>query len=158
MKHRGRAALVDANLLLLYVIGKSDPRIITGFSRTQKYTVEDFEILRRLLEDFFSTVATTPNILTEVSNLVTKLSEKERPAFFDRMKDSVAIIDETYCTSRVAVTDRNYRSLGLTDAVILSVSRELLVLTDDLPLYQVLSSRGHDVLNFTHIRAVMTLQ
>jgi hypothetical protein len=158
MKYFQHVALVDTNLLLLYLVGKSDSRIIPRFSRTQKYTVDDFQMLSKLLESFFSAVATTPNILTEVSNLVTKLPDNERPAFFDEMKRSVAVLDETHCPSRIVVTDRNYRKLGLTDAAILSFPRDVLVLTDDLPLYQVLSSRGRDVINFTHIRAAMTLQ
>jgi hypothetical protein len=154
--HRG-VALVDTNLLLLYLVGKSDPRIIPRFGRTQKYTIDDFDILRKLLETFFRALVTTPNVLTEVSNLVTKLSDNERFAFFDQMKDSVAALDETYCPSRTAVEDRNYRTFGLTDATILTARPDVLVLTDDLPLYQLLSSRGRDVINFTHIRAAMTL-
>jgi hypothetical protein len=113
MKYRQHVALVDSNLLLLYLVGKSDARIIPRFSRTQKYTIEDFQMLSQLLENFFSAVATTPNILTEVSNLVTKLSDSERPAFFDQMKHSVAALDETYLPSRLVATDRNYRTLGL---------------------------------------------
>jgi len=158
LKYFRGVALIDTNLLLLYLVGKTDPRIIPRFTRTQKYTVEDFQILSKLLENFFSELVTTPNILTEISNLVTKLSDNERPAFFDRMKHHVATLNETYCSSRTAVEDRNYRTFGLTDAVILNVRPEALVLTDDLPLYQLLSNRGRDVINFTHVRAVMTLQ
>jgi hypothetical protein len=156
-KYQHGVALVDANLLLLYLVGKCDPRIIPRFPRTQKYTSEDFELLSKLLETFFRALVTTPNVLTEVSNLATKLSENERAAFFDQMRHSVATLDETYCPSRVAVEDRNYRTFGLTDATILNFRPDVLVLTDDLPLYQLLSSRGRDVLNFTHIRAALTL-
>ena len=45
----GGSALVDSNLLLLYLVGKCDPRIIPRFTRTQKYTVKDFELLSKLL-------------------------------------------------------------------------------------------------------------
>jgi len=153
IKHQNGIVLVDTNLLLLYLVGKADPRIIPRFMRTQKYTIEDFQLLSKLLETFFRALVTTPNVLTEVSNLVTKLSENERPGFFDQMKRSVAILDETYCPSRTAVEDRNYRTFGLTDATILSIRPDVLVLTDDLPLYQLLSSRGRDVINFNHIIA-----
>jgi hypothetical protein len=156
-KYRQRSVLVDANLLILYLIGKLDPRIIPRFPRTQKYTAQDFEILSWFLETFFRGLVTTPNILTEVSNLVTKLSENERPSFFDQMKLSIATLDERYCPSRLASEDHHYRTLGLTDAAILSSNTEILVLTDDLPLYQTLSSRGRDVINFTHIIATLTL-
>lgn len=157
-RYRRGSVLIDANLLLLYVTGKTDRRIIPRFQRTQKYTIRDFEILERLLEQFFRIVLTTPNILTEVSNLATKLSDSERPLFFDQMKKCIASLSEMYCHSNTAAGDRNYRTLGLTDAGILTVCHGLLVLTDDLPLYSVLLSRGRDAINFTHIRAVTTLQ
>lgn len=155
----GGSALVDSNLLLLYLVGKCDPRIIPRFTRTQKYTVKDFELLSKLLDRVFRTVLTTPNILTEVSNLATKLPEHERRAFFAEMEKHIKILDERYLPSSTASRDRNYRTLGLTDAVVLNLSPGVLVLTDDLPLYSVIASRGHDVLNFTHLRvAAGTLQ
>jgi hypothetical protein len=157
-RYKNGPVLIDANLLLLYVTGKTDRRIIPRFQRTQKYTVRDFDLLQRLLEQVFRIVLTTPNILTEVSNLATKLSESERPLFFDQMKQCIASLDERYCHSRTAASDRNYRTLGLTDAGILTVCHGLLVLTDDLPLYSVLLNRGMDAINFTHIRAVATLR
>jgi hypothetical protein len=148
----GGAVLVDSNLLLLYLVGKCDPRIIVRFTRTQKYTSKDFELLSKILDRVFKTILTTPNILTEVSNLATKLSEGERQAFFAEMRTSIAVFDEKYVSSTAASADRNYTRLGLTDAVILGLCRGVLVLTDDLPLYSVIVSRGGDVVNFTHLR------
>jgi hypothetical protein len=149
----GRTALIDSNLLLLYLIGKCDPRIIPRFMRTKAYTVADFELLSKLLDRVFKTVLTTPNILTEVSNLATKLNENERRTFFDVMGTSIGVMNEQYLLSTAAVTERSYRTLGLTDAVILNLCPGILVLTDDLPLYSVISKRGYDVVNFTHLRA-----
>ena len=113
--------------------------------------------MHNLLENFFGGLLTTPNVLTEVSNLVTKLPENERASFFDQLRQSVVKLDEKYCPSRTAVEDRNYRTFGLTDATILCSKSDVLVLTDDFPLYNLLSTRGRDVINFTHIRAAMTL-
>jgi hypothetical protein len=148
----GGTVLVDSNVLLLYLIGKCDTRIIARFTRTQKYTVEDFELLSKILDRIFKKVVTTPNILTEVSNLATKLSESERRAFFAKMQTYIAVLDERYVSSRSASGDHNYLGLGLTDAAVLTLCPEALVLTDDLPLYSVIAKRGRDVLNFTHLR------
>lgn len=90
----GRTALVDSNLLLLYIVGKCDPRIIPRFTRTEKYTIKDFELLQALLERVFKTVVTTPNVLTEVSNLATKLQESERFSFRETMRSHVMVLDE----------------------------------------------------------------
>lgn len=71
LKHRKNGALFDANLLLVYVVGKTDRKLLTQLHHTKQYE-EDFPIIERLVE-FFSVVHTTPNVLTEVSNLGRKL-------------------------------------------------------------------------------------
>ena len=152
-KHFRDPALVDSNLLLLYLVGRCDPRIIPRFQRTKKYTIEDFEILGKILGRGIGRIVTTPNVLTEVSNLATKLGDEERKSFFDTMTEMVGTLDETYCPSSTAVQDQQFRKFGLTDAAILTISSQgMLVLTDDLPLYLALSHRGVDVINFTHLR------
>lgn len=152
-RHIGGTALVDSNLLLLYLVGLCDRRIIPRFPRTERYTIKDFDLLRRILERVFKVLLTTPNIITEVSNLATKLSERERPLFFDAMRRRVTVLDERYCPSGTAFKDPHFRLVGLTDAVILNLCPDVLVLTDDLRLSAFIAQRGHDVVNFAHVRA-----
>lgn len=66
--HVGKPVLVDANLLLLVMIGSFDRDLIASFKRTCAYSIRHYDLLVRLL-GYFSTVVTTPHILTEVSNL-----------------------------------------------------------------------------------------
>jgi hypothetical protein len=150
-KHARGNVLVDSNLLLLYLVGHCDLRIIPRNKKTARYTIPDFGLLTGLIETF-KVVLTTPNIITEVSNLATSLSENERPSFFDVMRQRVTALEERYCPSIEAFTDPQYRRLGITDAVLLKLCPRVLVLTDDFPLYAVISKRGHDVINFTQIR------
>ena len=102
----------------------------------------------------FSSIVTTPNVLTEVSNLSGKLGEMNLPGFRAAFKTKIDVIEEEYCPSRLAASNPAFVKFGLTDAGIASLVSEndFLVLTDDLPLAYWLQSKGADVLNFNHIR------
>src|SRR5690349_21025753 len=78
-KHRADGLLMDANLLVLYLVGRTNKGRIPTFKRTQQYTIEDFELLD-LLAASFQRLVTTPHVLTEVSNLAA-LHGKELRAF-----------------------------------------------------------------------------
>ena len=73
--YRNKGILIDSNLLLLYFIGKYNKTLIQRFKRTQKYVTEDYELLTAVIKDF-TKIITTPNILTEVSNLSGNLENK----------------------------------------------------------------------------------
>jgi len=79
-KHRRNGVLVDANLLLLYLVGRWDYRLVPKFKRTDRYTVSDFILLTRFLAQF-AKILTTPNVLTEVSNLCGNMREHVAATF-----------------------------------------------------------------------------
>ncbi len=41
-KHRANGLLIDTNLLVLFLVGKTNKSRILSFKRTQAYTLEDF--------------------------------------------------------------------------------------------------------------------
>jgi predicted nucleic acid-binding protein len=150
-KHRAGGLLVDANLLVLYLVGRTNKQRISTFKRTQMYTIEDFELLERLMAQFGSLV-TTPHLLTEVSNLAT-LHTDELQILRRLFKETVFQMQEFYDESRSVVADAAFERLGLTDAAVATLCRRsMLVLTDDLQLYLALLDRGVDSINFNHIR------
>jgi len=67
-KHRAKGVLVDTNLLVLFLIGLVNKRRILSFKRTQYFTVEDFDLLSRLI-DWLGRLVTTPHVLSPVSDL-----------------------------------------------------------------------------------------
>ena len=154
-KHRRSGLLLDANLLLLYQIGLYDERAIKDFPHTKQYTIDDYRLLAKLISRF-SSVFTTPNILTEVSNLSGKLSEPHLQRFREAFSSTINVLEEEYCASKSATGSPAFQKFGLTDAGIASLVNEnnFLVLTDDLPLAHWLQSKDFDVLNFNHIRAL----
>jgi hypothetical protein len=150
-KHHANGLLIDTNLLLLYLVGRTNKNRIQTFKRTQQYTIEDFDLLLNLIFHF-TTLITTPHVLSELSNLAT-LHGAEFSRLRTLFKETVEQTKELYDESRFVVSDVDFNRLGLADAAIASVcSRSLLVLTGDLELYSALTTRGFDAINFNHIR------
>jgi rRNA-processing protein FCF1 len=152
LKYRGRGALPDANLLLLYFMGTYDAEQIQRFKRTEKYFPDDFYVLERMV-NFFAKIVTSPNILTEVSNLSNQLAEPARTQYFSEFARRIHALEEQYCPSSQACGHPYFTKCGLTDAVIIELSlNAYLVITDDFRLSNLLQAIGIDVINFNHIR------
>lgn len=151
-KYRSRGVLVDTNLLLLYCVGKYEPDRIARFKRSSGFTADDYDLLVALLSNFQRIIA-TPNILTEVSNLLGQLGEPAKTACLSVFAEEIAIIDEQYIPSDTVAQTEVYRRLGLTDAGIHSLAQgNYLVLTEDVALDCSLRTTGVDVLNLNHLR------
>jgi rRNA-processing protein FCF1 len=145
---RRRGVLIDTELLLLYLVGRHDVRLIGRYRRLEQFTREDFAILNALVR-FYDRLVTTPNILTEVSNFSDKLGAK----YLDQFAKAVTIFEERYVPSQEAMVAPELRQLGLADAVTARCAEEgVLVLTRDFALSQRLAKRGLNVINFNHIR------
>ena len=142
--------------MLLWLVGRKWPARIGTFKRTQAYDLQAFLILDAFLSQF-QRIVTTPNVMTEVSNLAGALDQGSRREFFAHWRDvaGAALADERYVESEAARQAPSFPRLGITDAAIeVLAGRGNGILTDDLPLYVQLSEHGRHVLNFTHLRAL----
>lgn len=70
--------VIDANLLVLLVVGAVDRRLVGKHRRVRSFEPEDYDLLLDLLQAPQPAVV-TPNTLTEVSNL---LEDKQDRRFF----------------------------------------------------------------------------
>jgi len=157
-RYRSRGILVDANLLLLLFIGHFDRRQIAQHKRTRTFTVEDFKILFGFV-DQFDRMITTPNILSEVSNLSGQMGEPARSKCFKHFAAHIGLLagkgflTEQYVVSAEAVKLEQFPKLGLTDSGIFQlVKGKYLVLTADWELHGILEHHGIDSINFNHLR------
>lgn len=152
----GGALLIDANLLLVLVVGTVDREEVARFKRTRAYSAEDFDRLLAVAARY-SQVVVTPHVLTEVSNLAGQLQEHLRVRAFSTLAQLVPTFDEQFSASSALVRERLFGRLGLTDAAVAAVARDyragLTVLTADLDLYLALSAGGATAINFNHVRA-----
>jgi len=116
------------------------------------FSAEDYDTLSAIVGRF-GILATTPNILTEVSNFADQITGSHKDAYIGSFVGRLSMLNEHYVPSNKLVGSDVFNLFGLSDAVIAEIAtRELLVMTIDLPLYQYLSAMELDVLNFNHIR------
>lgn len=151
MAHSG--IYIDANLLVLLVAGLTARSVIAKHRRLAGYTVDDYDLLVRLV-DSAGQVFVTPNTLTEASNLLAHHGEPERSALLATLGRLIDESPETVIPSRKASADSRFVRLGLTDAVLLNaVSPETPLLTVDLDLYlSAMAESGEVAINFHHLR------
>lgn len=144
--------MVDTNLLLLFLVGTYDVHQLRRFRRTKQFEPEDFLVLDAFLQQF-GKVVTTPHVLTETSNLLGQLSGRVKIGCFVLLREIISRMLEHRMPAATIAADPGYIQFGITDAAIAEASPgAYLVITDDLPLFGYLSSRGVDVLNFNNIR------
>ena len=145
---------IDANLLVLFVVGREDPALIAKHRRLEGYSTGDYVILLELI-DKVDQVFVTPNTLTETSNLLGQHGEPERSRLFQRLRSIVQDSREVVVASAVATNNRAFERLGLTDAALLEVATaDTPLLTVDFDLYiQAALTKGEDtVVNFINYR------
>ena len=150
-RYRSRGLLIDSNLLLVYFVAQFDPELVGRFERTSAFSREGVILLGNFITSF-QKLLTTPNILTEVSNLSNKLPENIRSEYFRSTTAQIGKLDETYLASSAVSQMPEFARFGLTDAAIAGVAKNnCLVLTDDFRLSNFLRNEGQDVVNFNHI-------
>lgn len=151
-KHARQGVFIDTNLLLLWIVGGTDPRRISRFKRTDKFVPEDFETLDDFLGKF-QKYLTTPNVLTEVSNLAKDLDGEAGKSLALVFSCAIDVFEESYVASS-SITDVDELSrFGLTDCGIMQVvGGNYLLLTDDFRLSQRVTASGGDAVNFNHLR------
>lgn len=146
--------LVDTNLLILFTVGSYDPGLIEKHKRTQQFTTEDYRLLEDVLGSFRS-VVTTPNVLTEVSNLVKQVGDPVAQKLQELLGSVIGKLEEQHVASNDCSSVAEFRRLGLADAAILRLAQDrgdLMVLTDDIHLYLALQKKGLKAVNFSHLR------
>jgi hypothetical protein len=147
-----RALVLDANLLVLLVVGSLGQSLLARHKRTQEYEWQDFLLLEAILADV-ERVVVTPNILTECSNLLRHVDDKTAVRLATALADFIDHSDEEHCPSAQASKAAEYPRLGLTDAGVLeTLDSGLPLLTVDLGLYLAACARGATATNFNHLR------
>jgi len=142
---------VDANLLILLVVGSVDPRIIAKHRRLDEFTADDYDFLLVVLNEVRH-IFVTPNTLTEASNLLRQHGEPERSRLMDRLAYLIEESDEVVVASAEAAANPHFGQLGLTDAALLeSIGPQTPLLTVDHDLYVAALATGTDTaVNFLH--------
>jgi hypothetical protein len=141
---------LDANLLVLLVVGLASDTYVTQHKRLKAFTIADYQLLQGLLANT-PEVFVSPHTLTEASNLIGQIAEPALSHIRRVFRQLLAKFTETTIASRKAADDVAFLRLGLTDAVLLDETfHDLTLLTTDLALYLEASRRGRTAINFHH--------
>ena len=148
-----RALFIDANLIVLLVVGLVSRDLIGRHRRTREFAVEDYDRLRQAISRVGS-IRVTPNTLTEASNLLGQHGEPQRSRLLRTLGALIEQSPETVVASAVAARHDVFPRLGLTDAALLDVvSADAPLLTVDLDLHVAALASGDEAsFNFNHWR------
>ena len=150
-----KGIFIDANLLVLLVVGATDQALISKHRRLRTFMEEDYGRLLELIEQA-GQVFLTPNTLTEASNLLAQHPNPERSRFFEMFRRIIGTNEEIIVESKTASRNNAFVRLGLTDAALLEViSEETPLVTVDLDLFVAAFTEGKvAALNFTHLQSL----
>jgi hypothetical protein len=143
---------LDANLLVLLIVGSAQRSYIKKHRRLRAYNENDLNILLEFISPM-SAIIVTPNILTEASNLASQTAEPARTQIARVFQSFVERFQERYVDSKRAVVQPEFPRLWLADSGVLAeLANAHLLLTTDLDLYLAASRRGNSAVNFNHLR------
>ncbi|MBA4301049.1 hypothetical protein SAMN03080617_01322 [Algoriphagus alkaliphilus] len=143
---------VDTNALILLIVGLIDKSLIKSHKRTSIYESTDFENLELLIGNL-EEVVTTPNVLTEVDNLLNNFQKGHRWAYYQILRELITKSSEKFLESRRIIDSSSFFELGLTDSGVLELCKECdFLITGDSKLSDYASAFGIKVVDLVKIR------
>ena len=144
--------LIDANALVLLIIGLIDQNLILRHKRTSTYSKKDYADLLLVIRDFRNLVI-LPNVWTEVDNLLNRLPGRYRWQYLETVRGLTAQTSERYLTSKIGVSSVYFVSDGLTDSLLVELGKECdLLVTADSSLSNIATANGIDVYDIVQRR------
>jgi hypothetical protein len=143
--------LVDANLMLMLLVGAIDPASLGHFNRLRTYTPAHFNGLAQYVAQFARRI-TTPHILAEVSNLLEMSRQDWLHLYAGFILKQWQPLQESHTTARVLASTPYFAQLGLTDAAIIKLARpRTVIVTADRQLWHALQSYRVNAFHFSDI-------
>lgn len=153
--HLRRRLLLDTNVLLLLILANVDADRV-GRGSLSKFEWVDFLALHLICESF-STLLTTPHILTEVCHLGSKdVDGPKRGLLYElllkRYGDSTA--EQSISLSSLGLP--SLLRIGVADSVTEALcDGNTLLISDDRELCGIVGRRGNHAVNFNHVRDII---
>ena len=144
--------LIDANALVLLIIGLIDQNLISKHKRTSTYSKKDYADLLLVIRDFRNLVI-LPNVWTEVDNLLNRLPGRYRWQYLETVRGLTTQTSERYLASRLGVSSTYFISDGLTDSLLIELGKECdLLITADSSLSTIATANGIKVYDIVQRR------
>lgn len=151
MSARPRKAILDTNLLLLWLVGQTDQSLLKSFKRVDTFSSSDVRRLKAIILPFRQLV-TTPHILSETSNFIEQAPPWRRAALLAQFTVFVLNVAEVYQPAKSLVARGEFNALGITDTALAVLSADSVVVTVDHRLAGKIEALGGNALNFNRWR------
>jgi rRNA-processing protein FCF1 len=148
--------LIDTNSLIILLLGLIDPKLINTHRRTSIYEEQDFNDLLAFIGDFKKLVV-LPNVWTEVDNLLNDFNRGHKERYVEEISNTIKTTTEKFLESKIATKSMSFFDLGLTDSLLLELSKEceLLITSDSslsdyaiaygIPVFDVVKNRNNRI-------------
>ncbi len=139
--------LIDANALVLLIVGMIDENLVGKHKRTSIYSRRDYQELRLVIKDFRRLVV-LPNVWTEVDNLLNRFSGNHKWSYITLIKSMLEQTTERYVASVTGGVSDYFMSDGLTDALLIELGKEEqydFLITGDSALSDIARANGIEV-------------
>lgn len=155
MRKKKRGLLIDANLLVLMIIGRvGDGHFIGSSDRLNDYCLEDYDKLWQFVRSY-EEIFITPYIAAEVSNLI-DLKGRARDEAFEIAKLIFQEFKQMETSIAKDCANLAFIKFGLTDTSIIASSEDIDILTNDHRMLNMLSS-NNQVLPYTPVKVLRSL-
>jgi hypothetical protein len=141
---------LDANLIILLVVGLTNPKYISIHKRLQQYDIAALNLLTNTIAQFDALIV-TPNALSEASNLLRYVADPAKTIIAKTFHNFIQQTQEIFVESKEA--RQEFLRVGLTDAGLLEVAKaDVAILSVDLELCIAAETAGYSAINLNHIR------
>jgi hypothetical protein len=147
-----KAAVLDTNLVLLYLAVQVDANLLSTYKRLTMFVQNDIDLLLRLLGNF-KISCTTSSVLTEVSNLLQHAPAHRRLQLMEKLAEYATSKPEQHIPSADLVKLDIFFQLGFTDATLSRLAERYTVITTDFHLAGRIQAAGCYAINFNHFRS-----
>ncbi len=154
-KYKKKEIIIDTAPLVLLLVGLFNPKKIGVLKPTHEYSIKDYELLKKFLANFKSLII-TPQILTEVSNMLKNKCSSEFRNIFKKNLQTLIKSHELYIEKNDILKHTEFKNIGLTDvSVILCYERwDRLILTKDFDFVGICRKRGIPIIHFDELRGM----
>ena len=118
-----RDVIIDTNIFILFLAGQINKNKIKNYTRNSLYTKEDYHFLLNILSNY-DRIITSPNILTEVDNILNRITGEDKYKYLVLVKTIYKQTVEKYIKTDIISQNWFFGSLGITDSAILMMAKE----------------------------------
>jgi rRNA-processing protein FCF1 len=118
-----RDVIIDTNIFILFLAGQINENRIKNYTSNSLYTKEDYYLLLNILSQY-DRIITSPNILTEVDNILNRITGEDKYKYLILVKTIYKQTLEKYIKTETISQNWHFDALGITDSSILMMAKE----------------------------------